>query len=121
MARRCSTVCLPFDQALYHRQVADPAAFRAALDRLFLAAPELFPDGFAQGYRLKDRRASRKLGGAARRGRRPREPGARNAAGSAVKRRAGGMCGRGPCCTTSGPGTRRPPVPTAAGAARPSG
>jgi hypothetical protein len=62
MARRCSTVCLPFDQALYPRQVADPAAFRAALDRLFLAAPELFPEGFARGYRLKDRRASRKLG-----------------------------------------------------------
>jgi hypothetical protein len=62
MARRCSTVCLPFDQARYAEVVADPAAFRQALDRLFLAMPELFPDGFAKGYLLKDRRRSRKLG-----------------------------------------------------------
>jgi hypothetical protein len=62
MARRCSTVCLPFDQQSYPEQVADPAAFRAALDRFFLAMPDLFPDGFAGGYLLKDRRASRKLG-----------------------------------------------------------
>jgi hypothetical protein len=61
MARRCSTVCLPFDQTRYSDLVADPAAFRAALDRLFLAMPELFPDGFAGGYRLKESRASRKL------------------------------------------------------------
>jgi hypothetical protein len=61
MARRCSTICLPFDQALYPEVVADPAAFRRALDRCFLAMPELFPDGFAKGYLLKDRRPSRKL------------------------------------------------------------
>src|SRR5579872_5004313 len=60
MARRCSTLCLPFDQALYPEVVADPAAFRRALDRFFLAMPELFPDGFAKGYLLKDRRPSRK-------------------------------------------------------------
>jgi hypothetical protein len=62
MARRCSTVCLPFDQATYPDVVADPAAFRAALDRFFLAMPELFPGGFAGGYRLKESRTSRKLG-----------------------------------------------------------
>lgn len=62
MARRCSTICLPFDQARYAEVVADPAAFRAALDRLFRAAPELFPDGFARGYWLKESRTSRKLG-----------------------------------------------------------
>ena len=62
MARRCSTVCLPFDQPRYTEAVADPAAFRQALDRLFLAVPELFPDGFAGGYLLKDARTSRKLG-----------------------------------------------------------
>jgi hypothetical protein len=60
--RRCSTICLPFDQRAYGDAVADPAAFRAALDRLFADAPELFPDGFAKGYRLKESRTSRKLG-----------------------------------------------------------
>jgi hypothetical protein len=62
MARRCSTICLPFDQTTYPDLVADPAAFRAALDRFFHAVPELFPAGFAGGYRLKESRASRKLG-----------------------------------------------------------
>ena len=62
MARRCSTICLPFDQPAYPELVADPAAFRAALDRLCLAMPELFPEGFARGYRLKESRTSRKLG-----------------------------------------------------------
>jgi hypothetical protein len=62
MARRCSTICLPFDQAAYDQTVADPAAFRRDLARFFRDMPELFPDGFARGYRLKDRRRSRKLG-----------------------------------------------------------
>src|SRR3954466_4564016 len=62
MARHCSTVCLPFDQARYAEVVADPAAFRQALGRFFLAMPALFPEGFAQGYRLKESRTSRKLG-----------------------------------------------------------
>ena len=60
MARRCCTICLPFDQALYPEVVADPAAFRHTLDRFFLAMPELFPAGFAEGYRLKDDRVSAK-------------------------------------------------------------
>ena len=67
MARRCSTVCLPFDQAGYSEVVSDPSAFRQALGRFFLAMPELFPAGFAQGYRLKEARTSRKLGRTRRR------------------------------------------------------
>lgn len=62
MARRCSTICLPFDQPTYPDLVADPAAFRKALAGFFREMPELFPGGFARGYRLKDRRRSRKLG-----------------------------------------------------------
>jgi hypothetical protein len=61
MARRCSTICLPFDQAGYGEVVADPAAFRRALSGFLAAMPELFPQGFAQGYLMKDRRPSRKL------------------------------------------------------------
>ncbi len=62
MARRCSTICLPFDRPLHPELVADPAAYRAALDRLFLSAPELFPEAFAKGYWLEESRTSRKLG-----------------------------------------------------------
>ena len=62
MARPCSTVCLPFDEASYPDLISDPARFRQALDRFFLDMPELFPKAFADGYRLKDIRTSAKLG-----------------------------------------------------------
>jgi hypothetical protein len=60
--RGCSTICLPFGQEGYAEAVADPAAFRAALDRLFRDVPELFPEAFSRGYLLKDARVSKKLG-----------------------------------------------------------
>jgi hypothetical protein len=67
MARRCSTICLPIDQESYPAVVADPARFRAWLDGAFRDCPELFPEGFAAGYALKDARTSRKTGLALRR------------------------------------------------------
>jgi len=60
--RGCSTLCLPFDQALYQRVIDDPVQFRSALDRFFRQMPELFPNDFGQGYTLKDDRTSGKLG-----------------------------------------------------------
>jgi hypothetical protein len=62
LARSCSTICLPIDQDSYPQVVADPARFRAWLDDSFRDHPELFPEGFAGGYRLKDGRTSAKLG-----------------------------------------------------------
>jgi hypothetical protein len=52
------TLCLPFAEDFYSRIINDPAAFRRAVDQLFEALPELFPSGFADGYRLKDNRVS---------------------------------------------------------------
>jgi hypothetical protein len=62
MARRCSTICLPIDQDAYRGLSVDPARFRAWLDRSFRDCPELFPEAFAKGYRIKDGRASAKTG-----------------------------------------------------------
>jgi hypothetical protein len=60
--RGCSTICLPFDQQLYHEVIDDPVRFRRTLDRFFREMPELFPAAFASGYRLKDIRTSAKRG-----------------------------------------------------------
>ena len=60
--RGSSTICLPFRQEDYLLFIGDPAAFRAALDRVFADMPELFPDAFDQGYALKDSYTSRKTG-----------------------------------------------------------
>lgn len=62
MARSSSTICLPIDQDSYPQLADDPARFRAWLDNCFRDSPELFPQAFAQGYRLKDDRTSAKLG-----------------------------------------------------------
>jgi hypothetical protein len=62
LARRCSTICLPVGKDEYNDLVADPARFRAWLDRSFADHPELFPRDFALGYRLKDSRPSARTG-----------------------------------------------------------
>jgi hypothetical protein len=53
---------LPISQEAYLALIDSPERFRRWLDSAFLACPELFPEGFAQGYTLKDDRTSRKLG-----------------------------------------------------------
>jgi hypothetical protein len=60
--RGLSTICLPFRPELYERVIGSPAEFRKALDQSFRDSPELFPDGFEKGYRLKDSRTSTKRG-----------------------------------------------------------
>jgi hypothetical protein len=60
--RGSSTICLPFDKELYEETIDSPEVFRRWLDDSFDKMPELFPEGFAQGYLLKDDRVSAKLG-----------------------------------------------------------
>jgi hypothetical protein len=62
LARPCCTICLPADKDTYPQVVADPARFRDWLDRSFRCCPELFPQGFTLGYRLKDGRTSTRTG-----------------------------------------------------------
>src|SRR4051812_40085029 len=62
LPRGCSTVCLPICKDDYQNIIDDPKAFRAWIDRAYADAPELFPDGFSEGYTLKDDRTSKKLG-----------------------------------------------------------
>ena len=61
MTPGCSTICLPCSKDHYLDLVDDPAAFRRWVDDSFRESPELFPDGFSKGYRLKDARTSAKL------------------------------------------------------------
>lgn len=60
-ARSSRTICLPWGEEEYAKIVGDPSAFRSALDRCHRQMPELFPDGFAAGYELKDVRVSKKM------------------------------------------------------------
>jgi hypothetical protein len=62
LARSCSTICLPISNDAYRDLIDDPRRFRAWLDTAFRDCPELFPQTFAKGYRLKDTRGSAKLG-----------------------------------------------------------
>lgn len=62
MTAGCSTICLPSSKDDYLGLIDDAAAFRRWIDEAFRDAPELFPEGFDQGYLLKDSRFSAKLG-----------------------------------------------------------
>jgi hypothetical protein len=62
LARTCSTIRLPLSKEAYPAIVADPQRFRRWLDQSFREHPELFPEAFAAGYRLKDQRVSARTG-----------------------------------------------------------
>jgi hypothetical protein len=62
LARRCSTLCLPIGKDDYDALVSDPARFRVWIDQCFRSWPELFPEAFPRGYRLKDDRTSARTG-----------------------------------------------------------
>jgi hypothetical protein len=53
---------LPIGKEAYLDVVADPGRFRRWLEQSFRDHPELFPEAFAQGYRLKDDRVSARTG-----------------------------------------------------------
>lgn len=62
MTPGCSTICLPLDQDDYLDLIDSPPKFRRWLDQAFRQAPELFPEAFAKGYTLKERKLSAQLG-----------------------------------------------------------
>jgi hypothetical protein len=43
--------------------VEDVAQYRESVDAFYQQHPEVFPEGFAQGYKLHDKQASKKLPG----------------------------------------------------------
>jgi hypothetical protein len=55
------TIVVPFDKQKYSKTVQDTKAFRAELDRIYKDHPQIFPAEFANGYRMKDTRISKKL------------------------------------------------------------
>jgi hypothetical protein len=52
LARPCSTICSPVGKDVYDGVVQDSRRFHSWLDQAFGAYPGLFPEAFAQGYRL---------------------------------------------------------------------
>jgi hypothetical protein len=62
VGRGRATICLPVGEDEYEASVDDPKQFREWLDRCFAEMPELFPEGFAKGYGMKDGRTSLKQG-----------------------------------------------------------
>jgi hypothetical protein len=61
LPRGCSTICLPLGKDDYLGLIDSPQRFRDWLDAAYREQPELFPEDFAAGYRLKDDYRSKKL------------------------------------------------------------
>ncbi len=55
-------ICLPFEQNIYGKTVADPMKFRAYVDKMIEQFPELFPVEIVNGYEMKDKTPRAKLG-----------------------------------------------------------
>jgi len=55
------TICLPIGEEEYRSIVATPQSFRSWLWACFERFPELFPEKFAKGFELADRRTAKKL------------------------------------------------------------
>jgi len=59
--RKNRTICLPFEEEEYQNIIKDAKKFRAYLNRMIEAFPELFPPEIVNGYRMKDSYYSKKL------------------------------------------------------------
>ncbi len=59
--RDTRTICLPCTEEEYGPIVKDAKRFRSWLKETFDHHAELFPEGFAQGYVMKDQRTSKKM------------------------------------------------------------
>lgn len=59
---RNRTICLPCSEEEYGTLSQEVEAFRTWVQQCFLQYPELFPEGFSQGFQMADRRTSKKLG-----------------------------------------------------------
>src|SRR4051812_42134703 len=60
--RGSHSICVPAVEAEYGELAGDPKRFRAWLAGVARQSPELFPDGFGRGFRMKDVYRSKKLG-----------------------------------------------------------
>src|SRR5215217_622800 len=60
--RGSHSICVPAAEGQYASVVQDPKRFREWLEGAAARSPELFPDGFSQGFRMKDAYRSKKLG-----------------------------------------------------------
>lgn len=60
-SRLIRTICLPVSEEEYQRVVDNPAECRGFLAGCYANMPELFPEGFEDGYEMKDSYWSKKM------------------------------------------------------------